>query len=61
MGMMQTTTSTILVFLTGLLPASCHKQAPQQKSAPPTVLATATNSPDRNLGEISLTNPATQL
>jgi hypothetical protein len=55
MGIAQTT-SAVMIFLTGLLPASCHKQAPQQKSAAPTVVASWTNSPNRNLGEISLTN-----
>jgi len=49
-----------MVFLTGLLPASCHKTAPQQKAAPPTVVAAATtnaiNLANRNLGEINLTN-----
>ncbi len=51
-----------MVFLTGLLPASCHKSAPQQKSAPPAEVSAAakgTNSATsyyRNLGDISLTN-----
>ena len=48
-----------MIFLTGLLPASCHKMAAQQKSAPPAMTLTLTNgmvSPNRNLGEISLTN-----
>lgn len=48
-----------MIFLTGLLPASCHKSAPQQKSAPPAVVVTGTNNvnpANRNLGEISLTN-----
>lgn len=54
MGMSQTT-SAIMIFLTGLLPASCHHQSPSQKSAPPAVVS-VTNSPNRNLGDISLTN-----
>ena len=57
MGISQTT-SAVMIFLTGLLPASCHKTAPQQKSAPPALVAAATNnviSPKRNLGDISLT------
>ena len=49
-----------MIFLTGLLPASCHKSAPQQKSAPVQItMATSAadaKSPNRNLGEISLTN-----
>ena len=58
MGITQTT-SAVMIFMTGLLPASCHKTAPQQKSAPPALVAAATNnviSPNRNLGDISLTN-----
>ena len=60
MGIAQTT-SAVMIFLTGLLPASCHKAAPQQKSAPPAVAASAGtnsvgNAAERNLGEISLTN-----
>jgi hypothetical protein len=59
MGITQTT-SVVMIFLTGLLPASCHKTAPQQKSASPTVVAVGTNNAARpgirNLGEISLTN-----
>ena len=59
MGVAQTT-SAVMIFLTGLLPASCHKSVPQQKSAPPSLTASATNSvgnaAERNLGEISLTN-----
>ena len=45
-----------MVFLTSLLPASCHKSVPVQKTAPPAVVAAGTNSADRYLGEISLTN-----
>ena len=58
MGISQTT-SAVMIFLTGLLPASCHKTSPQQKSAPPAMALAATNgvvSDHRNLGEISLTN-----
>ena len=43
-----------MVFLTGLLPASCHKVATPEKS--PSIVITTTNSSERNLGEISLTN-----
>ena len=53
MGIAQTT-SAVMIFLTGLLPASCHKSAVQPPSPPLTV--TDTNSINRNLGEISLTN-----
>ena len=48
-----------MIFLTGLLPASCHKTSPQQKSATTATVLAATNgviSDHRNLGEISLTN-----
>ena len=51
-----------MVFLTGLLPASCHKSQVQQTSARPAVVANATNNAvgakafDGNLGEIALTN-----
>jgi hypothetical protein len=59
MGITQTT-SAIMIFLTGLLPASCHKQPPQQAATTPAVLAAGAtntvNSSNRNLGEISLTN-----
>ena len=43
-----------MIFLTGLLPASCHKTVTEQKSA--TVATAAANPDDRTLGEISLTN-----
>ena len=43
------------VFLTGLLPLSCHHSAPQTKGASPAATATATNSL-HNLGELALTN-----
>lgn len=59
MGISQMT-SAALVFLTGLLPASCHKNSPQQKGpADAGTVAAATNAPnafDIKLGEISLTN-----
>ena len=47
-----------MIFLTGLLPASCHKSASAVKSAPPAMAATTNvvNSANHNLGEISLTN-----
>ena len=48
-----------MVFLTGLLPASCHKGDPQPKAAPSATVAAGTNAANagtRNLGEISLTN-----
>ena len=54
MGISQAT-SAVMIFLTGLLPASCHKQPSSLKSAPP-ALAAGANSPNRDLGEISLTN-----
>jgi len=59
MGIAQTT-SAVMVFLTGLLPASCHKVSSQSKPAPPALTANGTNSlaysSNRNLGEVSLTN-----
>jgi hypothetical protein len=58
MGISQTT-SAVMIFLTSLLPASCHKTAPLQKSTPPAVAAgtaNGVNSANCNLGEISLTN-----
>lgn len=52
-------TSAVMVFLTGLLPASCHK-ADAKKSPPPAITANATNANYRpitgNIGQISLTN-----
>lgn len=51
-----------MVFLAGLLPASCHRESTQQKSAAPAVAAnSATNSLnanpfDRKIGSIALTN-----
>lgn len=50
------TTSAIVVFLTGLLPASCHKEPPK---APPVVVTNTVVSvkPDpHNLGQVLLTN-----
>jgi len=60
MGIPQTTTA-IMVFLAGLLPASCHKTSAQPKAPTSTVVASVTNSANavvfnRNLGEIALTN-----
>lgn len=64
MGISQITTA-VTVFLTGLLPAGCHKTAPQTKAAPATAVAAgsagAANAAnvktfDGNLGEITLTN-----
>lgn len=59
MGISQTT-SAILVFLTGLLPASCHKENSQHKTAPSVAAVNATNSAVKpitgNIGEITLTN-----
>ena len=49
--------SVVALSLTGLLPASCHKMAPQQKSSPPaTVVQSKTNDILHNLGEVELTN-----
>lgn len=50
-----------MVFVTGLLPASCHKSQPQQKTAPAAIVAGTNNvagakSFNGNLGEITLTN-----
>lgn len=51
-----------MVFLTGLLPASCHKDSVKGKpTTSPIVVASATNAAssksfNRNLGEITLTN-----
>ena len=55
-------TSGVMVFLTGLLPASCHKSSPQQATTPPPAIAangtnaTVVVSNNRNLGDITLTN-----
>ena len=60
MGISQTTTA-VMVFLTGLLPASCHKDSAKSKPAASALVA-GTNATasgksfDRNLGEITLTN-----
>ena len=52
--------SIVALSLTGLLPASCQKTSPQQKSSPPAAVAhsNATNASDilHNLGEVELTN-----
>ena len=55
MGIAQTT-SAIMIFLTGLLPASCHKTASPPKPAAPAMPASSVAAAVRNLGEISLTN-----
>jgi hypothetical protein len=59
MGVTQTI-SGIMIFLTGLLPASCRKSPPVEKAPAPVAVATnkaATMPPNvRNLGEIVLTN-----
>src|SRR5262252_3989770 len=55
-------TTAVMVFLTGLLPASCHKTADaKHQSRQPSAVAGATNAPtakilERNLGDITLTN-----
>lgn len=54
MDISQTTTA-IMVFLTGLLPASCHKNVVKTDAATATIVATNASS-TRNLGEIVLTN-----
>jgi len=56
MGMSHIVTS-VTVFITGLLPASCHKTAPTAATAPSAVTASAsvTNS-IHDLGELTLTN-----
>ena len=54
MGISHIVTS-ITVFVTGLLPMSCHKVAPKATAAPTTVATSATNSL-HSLGEVSLTN-----
>jgi hypothetical protein len=47
-----------MVFLTGLLPASCHKSSTQAKTpvVAITTNAVAAKSYNRNLGDIALTN-----
>ena len=63
MGISQTT-SAIMVFLTGLLPASCHKEE-AKKPAPPAITANGTNAAQLpisgNIGQITLTNHADTL
>lgn len=46
--------ATVTVFVTGLMPMSCHKAA--QTKAPPAAATTVTNSIRHNLGEVALTN-----
>lgn len=57
MGISQATTA-VMVFLAGLLPASCHKSPPPAKT--PTTVATTNVAGikilSRNLGELSMTN-----
>ncbi len=59
MGISQITSS-VLVFLTGLLPASCHKTSDQAKPGTPTVAATANTNATKQItgeiGQIILTN-----
>jgi hypothetical protein len=57
MGISQTTAA-MMVFLTGLLPASCHKEKPEAKTASSAMVATntAATSLSRDFGEITLTN-----
>jgi hypothetical protein len=65
MGISQTATA-VMVFLTGLLPASCHKNQPAPKAASSIVITTtnAANTAntvsvekfDGQLGEVTLTN-----
>lgn len=58
MGISQAATA-VMVFLSGLLPASCHKTTASTPSKPATTVATntvAARSVVRNLGELSLTN-----
>ena len=60
MGIAQTA-SAVMIFLTGLLPAGCHKTAPAPtptNDAPATNSATQTDPKIRNLGVITLTNRA---
>lgn len=49
------TTAAIMVFLTGLLPASCQKNASKTETAP-SAAVTTNGTTIRNLGEIVLTN-----
>lgn len=53
-------TSAVLVFLTGLLPASCHKTTGHDKAVPPTTAVLKTNATlnliTGNIGQIALTN-----
>ena len=61
MGIAQAT-SAVMVFLTGLLPAGCHKTASQPAEAPSVSAVSPTNGAakfdpkNQNLGQICLTN-----
>ena len=55
MGLSHITTS-ISVFLAGLLPMSCQHKAATTKATPGTTLAATTNSNLHDLGEVALTN-----
>ena len=65
MGISQTATA-VMVFLTGLLPASCHKNQPAPKAASSIVITTTNTANTANtvsvekfdgqLGEVTLTN-----
>ena len=59
MGISQITSS-VLVFLTGLLPASCHRTSAEQKASaanPPAAITNAVASSFKiDLGKINLTN-----
>lgn len=48
----------ISVFLTGLLPAGCHKAPtpPPPKASPAIVIVSPTSTPQHDLGEVALTN-----
>ena len=53
--------SVVALSLTGLLPASCHKNTPQQKTSLTTAVAISTTKPNaddilHNLGVVMLTN-----
>jgi len=47
----------VSVFLTGLLPAGCHKAAATPpKASPAIVIVSPTSTPQHDLGEVALTN-----
>jgi hypothetical protein len=50
----------VTVFLTGLMPLSCHKTATtastQPKASPATIIVSPTSAPQHQLGDVSLTN-----